>query len=362
MKETMTKRERVEATLKSQETDRTPLYDIILNDDVIQHFTGSIPPVGEEGARLQCKAIGQMLDMTRMAGIGPAEPGEYTDDDGFVYHRNRWTSGGILKRPFDDEDGARTWLQTANRRIRDSIHHFDADKLRRAFLERFDRIANDIGDDTVILHGQSGTGLDAVRFSLGLELFSYVDADDPDLISEFLELSTDHEVMVIEAIADRRLSPCALTFGDIACKGRLLHSPEWLRREFLPRLARLNAAWHNHGVSCLFHSDGDLLPIMQDLIDAGIDGFNPIETAAGMTIASIREEFGHKIYLAGGIDISTLMSFGTPEDVRTECRNAVREAGNGFFMGSTTEIDPGSKIENVLAMYEVSREAPGAAV
>jgi hypothetical protein len=357
MKEAMTKRERVEATLKGVETDRVPLYDIILNDDVIRHFTGSVPAVGEAGAKLQCKAIGEMLDMTRMAGIGPAEPGEYSDDDGFVYHRNRWTSGGILKRPFEDEKGAQKWLQTAIRRIEDSIRDFDANTVRQAFLEHFHRIADDIGDDTVILGGQSGTGLDAVRFSLGLELFSYVDADAPDLISEFLELSTDHEVMVIEAIADSQLSPCALTFGDIACKGRLLHSPAWLRREFMPRLARLNAAWHNHGVSCLFHSDGDLLPVMQDLIDAGIDGFNPIETAAGITIESIREEFGDQIFLAGGIDISTLMSFGTPEDVRTECRKAIHDAGRGFFMGSTTEIDPGSKLENVLAMYEVSRES-----
>jgi uroporphyrinogen decarboxylase len=136
-------------------------------------------------------------------------------------------------------------------------------------------------------------------------LFSYVDADSPGLISEFLELSTDHEIMVIDAIADQRLSPCALTFGDIAFKGTLMHSPDWLLREFKPRLARLNAAWHKHGITCLFHSDGDLLRVMQDLIDTGLDGFNPIETAAGISIASIREHFGQKIFLAGGIDIST---------------------------------------------------------
>ena len=355
MKDSMTKRERVEATFRFQETDRVPLYDIIINDDVIRHFTGSIPSVGEKGAKLQCEAIGKMLDMTRMAGIGPVEAGEYTDDDGFVHHRNRWTSGGILKRPFDDEDGAKEWLKSAIRRLADSIRDFSVDEVRRLFLERFHRIKNYIGDDTVVLHGQSGTGLDAVRYSLGLELFSYIDADAPDLIGEYLELSTELEVRKIHVIADPGLSPCALTFGDIAFKGRLIHSPPWLRREFVPRVARLNAAWHDHGVKCLFHSDGDLMPIMPDLIDSGIDGFNPIETAAGMAIAPIRQQFGNKIFLAGGIDISTLMSFGTPDQVKSECKMAIREAGSGYFMGSTTEIDPGSKLENVLAMYEVSR-------
>ena len=353
----MTKRERVEATILFQETDRVPLYDIIINDDVIRHFTGRIPPVGDEGARLQCEAIGKMLDMTRMAGIGPVEKGEYTDDDGFIHSRNRWTSGGILKRPFDDEQGAKEWLEGANRRIADRIRGFSTDEFRSLFLDHYRRITNYIGDDTVVLHGQSGTGLDAVRYALGLALFSYVDADAPDLIGEYLELSTEFEVKKIHAIADSNLSPCALTFGDIAFKGTLIHSPPWLRREFIPRLARLNRAWHDHGVKCLFHSDGDLMEVMPDLIDSGIDGFNPIETAAGMTIESIRRRFGKKIFLAGGIDISTLMSFGTPDEVKNVCRSAVRDAAGGYFMGSTTEIDPGSKVENVLAMFEVSRES-----
>jgi hypothetical protein len=53
------------------------------------------------------------------------------------------------------------------------------------------------------------------------------------------------------------------------------------------------------------------------------------------------------------------MSFGTPESVRAECRKSINDAGKGFLMGSTTEIDPGSKLENVLAMFEVSRESLG---
>ena len=357
MTDSMTKRERVEATFLFQETDRVPLYDIIINDDVIRHFTGKTPPVGEEGAKLQCEAIGKMLDMTRMAGIGPVEPGEQTDDDGFVHYRNRWTSGGILKRPFDDEDGAKVWLRAAIRRIADQIRDFNADEVRRLFLEHFRKIEQYIEDDTVILHGQSGTGLDALRYALGLELFSYIDADAPDLIGEYLELATELEVKKIHVIADPSLSPCALTFGDIAFKGRLIHSPAWLIREFIPRLARLNSAWHDHGVKCLFHSDGDLMPVLSDLIDSGIDGFNPIETAAGIAIAPIRQRFGQEIFLAGGIDISTLMSFGTPEQVKAECQAAIRDAGGGYFMGSTTEIDPGSRLKNVLAMFEVSRES-----
>lgn len=85
----MTKRERVEATLNLQETDRVTVYDILLNDAAIGYFTGRFPSVGAEGLKLKCQAISKMFDMTRMAGAAPREPGEYEDGDGFVHRMER---------------------------------------------------------------------------------------------------------------------------------------------------------------------------------------------------------------------------------------------------------------------------------
>jgi hypothetical protein len=67
---------------------------------------------------------------------------------------------------------------------------------------------------------------------------SYLALDAPGMISEFIEICTDRAVRVVHAIADRSLTPCTFVAGDIAMKGRLLHSPAWLRAEFFPRLRR----------------------------------------------------------------------------------------------------------------------------
>jgi uroporphyrinogen decarboxylase len=189
-----------------------------------------------------------------------------------------------------------------------------------------------------------------------MELFTYVYADAPDLVSEGLEALTEHNVAVCHAVADRRLSPVVLTYGDIACKDRLLHSPAFLRKEFMPRIKRINDAWHEHGIKCLFHSDGNLMDVVDDLIEAGIDGLNPIETVAGMRLKEVREKVGTRIFLAGGIDMSQLLSNGSPDEVREVCRQAVKDAYPGFFMGSTTESDNSCKLENLLAMFEVAME------
>ncbi|MGQ9629243.1 MAG: hypothetical protein ACUVXI_02880 [bacterium] len=365
MPATMTKLERVKRTMEFAETDRVPLYDLLRNDAAFEYFSGErLPPLSEdewtvrELNRIAGKAVGKFLDMTRSVGFGPVVEKDVVDDYGFVIHhapfeKTTW----IVKRPFDDERGAIEFLKRWIVRVREETKKIARnptqyrEEYHRAYLETQSLIG-----DTVNLLAQQGIGLDDIRHSLGLELFSYVEADDPGLISEALDAMTEHNITVCHAIADPALSPVVLTYSDIAYKNRLIHSPDFLRREFLPRIKRINDAWHEHGFKCLFHSDGYLMEVIDDLIEAGIDGLNPIETVAGMSLKEIRERYGNKLFLAGGIDMSQLLSNGTPEEVREVCRQAILDAYPGFFMGSTTEADNSCKLENLIAMYEVAME------
>jgi len=149
-----------------------------------------------------------------------------------------------------------------------------------------------------------------------------------------------------------------LTFGDIAMKGALLHSPEWLRREFFPLLKLLNDAYHEHGITCLFHSDGYLMDILADLVVTEIDGLNPLEPLAGMDLAVIKGRYGKRLVLVGGIDASELLPRGTPAQVREATIEALRIAapGSGYCVGSSTELNEAMPLENILAMIETAWE------
>jgi len=361
----MTTRERVERTMAHEETDRVPVYDLLRNDDAFEHFSGEKLPALKDGPdtmaalrRIVGKAVGNMLDMTRGVGFGPMTAAEHTDEFDFVrqsdpFEKTTW----IVRRPFGDVAGAAEFLGRYREWWRERLRQVESNpaQVRERYHANFLSVQSTIGD-TVNLLAVQGTGLDDVRGRLGLELFSYVEADQPGCIGEVLEAITRHNIAVCHAVADRSLSPVVLTYGDIACKDRLLHSPAYLRREFLPRLKRLNDAWHEHGLKCLFHSDGQLMPIMDDLVDAGIDGLNPIETCAGMDLGEVKRKYGDRLFLTGGIDMSQLLSRGTVDEVRAVCEDAIRTAYPGYFIGSTTEADNSCRLENLIAMVEASRE------
>lgn len=351
----MSKYERVMATFRHQETDRVPLYDLMLSDACVEYFTGHYPPVGEEGGRLQTLAVDAMLDMARGVGWGPREPGE-AERDGFVERFERYWNMGYVRRPFDDYDGAVEWFKGRIKHQQGWQSRFDAAQIRDNTVARFAKLNAWMGDDpTVISLRESGMGLDWIRADLGLEYFSFLAVDEPELISEFLELTTDEEVAIAHVLGETGCSPWVLTYADIALKDRLLHSPEWLRREVFPRLKRLHDAWHAHGITCIFHSDGYLMEIMDDLVETvGIDGINPIEVVAGMDVGTLYRQYGDRLILTGGIDMSQLLAFGTPDEVRRVCRETMAAAPRGYFMGSTTEIDNSSRLDNVLAMLETA--------
>jgi hypothetical protein len=334
-----------------------PLYDILDNDAVIEHYAGR-PLTVENGTQIKGLAIGRVLDMTRMPN-GPHAPGEVLGENGILVRHERWTSW-IVERPFDDLPSTVEWIEGEIRRAHAQLYN-------RAYAERTHETirghlatfaaADPTGrDDPTVFVLESGAGLTEIYHQLGMERFAYLLADRPDLVEEWLDARLQAELRRVAAIADPRWIPIALTYDDIAHKTGPLFAPSWLRRAWLPGLKRLVSAWHDRDVVCLFHSDGNLWPVLDDLVAAGIDGLNPLEVLAGMTVKEVRERYPD-LFLTGGIDVSQLLPLGTPQEVRAVCRQAIADTGGrGYLMGSSTEMHWDVKLENAIAMFETAWE------
>jgi hypothetical protein len=349
----LTKRERVLRTIRFEDSDRVPLYDILQNDAVIEHYAGEHLTV-DNGAAVTGRAIGRILDMTRMPD-GPSSPGRYRQENGIELERERWTTW-IVERPWHDTPGLLEWIKGEidrtnaldyDRAYADKVH--EGIRRRQSWFAEGDPTGR---NDPTVLILESGVGLTEMYWQVGMEDFAYLMADHPDIVDEWLEARHQAELRRVAVIADPALIPIALTYDDIAYKNSTLFSPAWLRRLWVPRLARLNAAWHDRDVYCLFHSDGKLWGVLDDLVAAGIDGLNPLEVIAGMSVGEVRRRYP-KLFLTGGIDVSQLLPLGTPDEVRSACRTAIAEAeGRGYFLGSTTELHWDVPLANAIAMFE----------
>ncbi len=345
----MSKRERVLRTINLQETDQIPIYDILQNDGLIEHLAGETLTV-EDGARIKGRAISRCLDMTRMPD-GPSATSVSRRNDGFLIQTERWTSW-ILERPWSDQAGLVDWVKQQIQATEDLVYDR---RYAMAWRERMDRFQAHFGDDTVQVI-ESGVGLTEIYATIGWESFAYLLADEPGLIESWLDARNRAELRRVAAIGDPEHIPIALTYDDLAYKTSLLVSHNWLREHWFPRLKLLNDAWHERGAKCLFHSDGRLWPVMDDLVAAGIDGLNPIEVAADMSVREVRERYP-SLFLTGGVDVSQLLPLGTPEEVAAATRENIEAAdGVGYFVGSTTELHWEIPTANIMAMFDTAWE------
>jgi hypothetical protein len=213
--------------------------------------------------------------------------------------------------------------------------------------------------ETVIVDFSVQTGFCECWSRMGLDTFSYLYADSPEVIADYIEAYTDSELRRLEAIADPTLSPAVLIAEDFASKGGPIFSPSLLGKELFPRVQRLTEAWRRHGLKVLFHSDGNWKNLIPDLVQCGVDGFYCLEPSLGMDIVSLSRAWPQHVW-AGGIDGVDLMERGTPEQVRQEVHRVIEETDllqrGGIWIDTSSEINPPIRPENYRAMVETVGE------
>jgi uroporphyrinogen decarboxylase len=109
-----------------------------------------------------------------------------------------------------------------------------------------------------------------------------------------------------------------------------------------------------------FHSDGDVVPLIEDFIEMGVDILNPIQTSAGSMsdLPALKKRFGNDIVFCGGIDTHRILPFGSVADVRQEVRRVMQMLGpgGGCMIGAVHTIMNDVPPENVLAMVDAVEE------
>lgn len=201
----------------------------------------------------------------------------------------------------------------------------------------------------------------------GLETALMDVVTNPDLVEAALDRIEACQTAMMRRFLDDAAEWIDLVFisDDMGCQNSLLMSLEAWDHFFKDRLARWCDLIHGYGLKVFFHSDGAVEPLIPRLIDCGIDVLNPIQHACpGMEMGELKRKYGRHVIFHGGIDNQQVLPRGTPEDVRAETRRCIKTlgaSGEGYIVCSCHNIQPGTPMENILAMLQIALE-PGACV
>lgn len=136
-------------------------------------------------------------------------------------------------------------------------------------------------------------------------------------------------------------------------RGLLIHPDDW-RHLYKPSYKKMFERVRDGGAHVWMHLCGNIVAILPDLIDLGLNVLNPIQPQA-MDVQLLSREFGGKVCFYGGIDVQGTLINGTPDDVKKEVHNLVSLLGKfngGYIAGTSHSIMPETPLDNVIAIYE----------
>ncbi len=242
---------------------------------------------------------------------------------------------------------------------------FDFQRHYQDYLRRYRDGLAAIGEDILWLPNtfdsvasfQNESRFGAENYYMALALY-------PEAMNRFFEHSGEQAYLrntaVAKAMVDHDL-PRVMWMGQDACDNRGPYiAPETMHDIYIRHVKRSLEPLKAIGVKILWHSDGNIMPIVPYLLDAGIDGFQGLQETieTRIDVAALRRmktRAGLPPVIVGSVSSVKTMPFGTPDDVRTDvrrCRELARAQGGGWLMNFSSSLGPEVPTANIEAFFD----------
>ena len=186
----------------------------------------------------------------------------------------------------------------------------------------------------------------------------YMDfARNPDLVDRLAELIRDYYLRYIRNCIEVGADIIRIS-GDYATSKWPMLSNEHFAKHVIPVLKALVDEAKSRGAYVLKHTDGNIMPIIDMIIDTGIHALHPIDPNAGMDLGEVKKKYGHRICLVGNVDCAYTLTWGTVEEVRENVKRCIKQAarGGGYICMSSNSIHSAVKPENYVEMVKAIRD------
>ncbi|UCD41169.1 MAG: hypothetical protein JSV69_11340 [Chloroflexota bacterium] len=358
----MKPRERVEMALNFEKPDRCPMQvsftpefaDRLRADISIQGERVHNPHGGGNTYELE-RALNEDMLLT---SVGWANS-YYLDDKPYV---DEWGVGWKVQ-PYETPFGTGHYTEIDYHPLADesAISSYQAPDPHRPELYQDSRWMIETFKEQYWIVGVTVTTIFETAWALrGYEQTMIDMVLDPVLADELFEIPYRYHLAAAKKLVDMGVDMIQ-TGDDMGSQNAMIISPKLWRRFFKPRMANFISELKsiNPELKIAYHSDGDVEPIIPELIEIGLDVLNPVQPAS-MDPAEIKKKYGHQLCFWGTIDEQHTLPFGTPADVVEEVHDRLKTVGynGGLILAPTHHVQLDTPLENFWAMVNTIINTP----
>lgn len=331
----MNSEERVIKVLNHEETDRIPIFEWSLDKTVI----GKLYPglISDEFINMMdLDAICVDLDYQNKE----VRPGIFIDEWGIIKLLNSEAQSCPITKPII--------------RMRDLNNYIPPDFRASERFKTLDEKIKKNNNKAIILH------LNDV-FTIPLRLMGFQELlmafwDSPKLVMGLIDLSVNINLALAKE-AVRHGVKIIYTSDDYAYNSGPIISVENFKKFLYPYLCKVIKGYKELGLYVIKHTGGNIMPIVDMVIDSGIDCLDSIDPLAGMNLEFMKNKYGKRIALKGNVDCTQTLTSGSREDVTEETKKCIRigKPGGGYILSSSNSIHSAVKPENFMTMLETHK-------
>lgn len=327
----MTSSERVMTVLRRGEPDRIPHFEWII-DKKIRHALCPGASMEEFTVRMGLDAILTDPDFTSVQ----VAPKRFKNEWGIVIEKGEEQHSTVVQAVIQ------TMEDFKNYQVPDAFAPHRFDSLKKLVARYKGKIAIGVHLNDV---------LSIPRNLMGFQELMMAFCSEPELVEKLVELSVDLNIQLAGEAA-RYGADFVFTGDDYASGQAPFMSPDTFRTLLYPGLKRVIKGFHDHGLPVIKHTDGNIMPLIDMLLDTGFDCLDPIDPLGNMEMAHMKQTYGQVIALKGNVNCATTLVNGTAEDVVRETLGVIQAAaeGGGLIVSSSNSIHSSVAPLNYLAM------------
>lgn len=193
-------------------------------------------------------------------------------------------------------------------------------------------------------------------FPMGFQSYVKTLYTSPGSIRKLVDKVTDYFIEQGKIFIDLGVDVIWMP-DDLAMVDGPFLSPESFRKHIFPQMKKMVSTFRKRGVKVLLHTDGQIMPIIKDIIQMGFDGIHPVERKAGMNLKELKKKYGDELTFIGNINAKTVLQEGPTEMIKEQVQECLEIAapGGGYILASDHSIHQGIPSANAQFMFKTAK-------